>query len=219
MLFLFSVINSLLCSDGWSQNPAASLSLSLIQLPTSSIHQQVHSPLLPKAPCIFFPSLLVSHPHERHYISYPSYPRASFLSPCSHTDLTKNHSQKKTFKKVRVTFLNINQEATKHYIPLYGSIWWPYHIFFFLFSPHLQHMEVPRPGVESELQLPASTTVTAMPDPSPICDLHHSSQQHQIFNPLGKGRPGIKPTSSQTLCQVLNPLSHNGNSLWNILDK
>ena len=26
------------------------------------------------------------------------------------------------------------------------------------------------------------------------------------------GRPGIKPTSSLTLCWVLNPLSHNGNS-------
>ena len=25
-------------------------------------------------------------------------------------------------------------------------------------------------------------------------------------------RPGIKPPSSQTLCQVLNPVSHNGNS-------
>ena len=37
-------------------------------------------------------------------------------------------------------------------------------------------MEDPRLGAESELQLPG--------DPSLICDLHHSSQQHQIFNPL-----------------------------------
>ena len=33
-------------------------------------------------------------------------------------------------------------------------------------GPHPQHMEVPRLGVESELQLPAYTTATATPDPS-----------------------------------------------------
>ena len=32
-----------------------------------------------------------------------------------------------------------------------------------------------RLGVESELQLPAYTTVAAMRDPSHICDLHHNS--------------------------------------------
>ena len=31
-------------------------------------------------------------------------------------------------------------------------------------------MEVPRLGVESELQLPACTTATATPDPSPVCE-------------------------------------------------
>ena len=39
----------------------------------------------------------------------------------------------------------------------------------------IRHMEVPRLGVESELQLPAYATATAMPDLSYICDLHHSS--------------------------------------------
>ena len=58
--------------------------------------------------------------------------------------------------------------------------------FFFFFGPHLQHMEVPRLEVESELQLPAYTT--AMPDPSCVCDLHHSSWQCQIPNPLNQGR-------------------------------
>ena len=43
-------------------------------------------------------------------------------------------------------------------------------------------------GVESELQLPAYTTATAMQDPSRVCDLHHSSQQRQILNPLGEAR-------------------------------
>ena len=49
-------------------------------------------------------------------------------------------------------------------------------------------MEVPRLGVESELQLLARTTATATWDPSHICDLHHSSWQHQILNPLSKAR-------------------------------
>ena len=61
--------------------------------------------------------------------------------------------------------------------------------FFFLFlGPHMQHMEVPRLGVECELQLPAYTTATAMPDLSSICNLHHTSQQCQIFNPLSEAR-------------------------------
>ena len=48
-------------------------------------------------------------------------------------------------------------------------------IFFFSFlGPHLQHMEIPRLEVKSELQLPAYTTATATWDPSCICDLHHS---------------------------------------------
>ena len=32
---------------------------------------------------------------------------------------------------------------------------------------HLRHVEVPRPRVESELQLPAYTIATATPDPQP----------------------------------------------------
>ena len=43
-------------------------------------------------------------------------------------------------------------------------------------------------GVKSELQLPAYATATAMPGPSHICDLHHSSWQHQNLNPLRKAR-------------------------------
>ena len=61
--------------------------------------------------------------------------------------------------------------------------------FFFVFSgPCPQHMEVPRLGVNSELQLPAYTTTTAMQDPSHICDLHQSSQQHRILKPLSEAR-------------------------------
>ena len=45
---------------------------------------------------------------------------------------------------------------------------------------YLQYMEVPRLGVESELQLPVHTTATAMTNPSHICNLYHSSWQHQM---------------------------------------
>ena len=36
---------------------------------------------------------------------------------------------------------------------------------------HLRHMEVPRLGVELELQLPAYLTATATPDPNNVFDL------------------------------------------------
>ena len=49
-------------------------------------------------------------------------------------------------------------------------------------------MEVPRLGVKSELQLPAYATATATRDQSPVCDLHHSSQQCWILNPLKEAR-------------------------------
>ena len=49
-------------------------------------------------------------------------------------------------------------------------------------------MEVPRLGVEWELQLPAYTRATATPDPSCIYDLRHSSGQQGILNPLSEAR-------------------------------
>ena len=51
-------------------------------------------------------------------------------------------------------------------------------------------MEVPRLGGQSELQLLAYTTatVTATWDPSHVCDLHHSSEQGWILNPLNRAK-------------------------------
>ena len=49
-------------------------------------------------------------------------------------------------------------------------------------------MEVPRLGVKSELQLPSYTTATARQDMSCVFNLHHSSQQQWIANPLSKAR-------------------------------
>ena len=56
----------------------------------------------------------------------------------------------------------------------------------FFLGPHLWHMEVPRVGVELELQLPALATATARRDLSHVCDLHHSSQQRRILNSLSR---------------------------------
>ena len=60
--------------------------------------------------------------------------------------------------------------------------------FFVLLGLYLSHMEVPRLGVESELQLQAYTAAIAMPDPSCICNLHHRSRQCRILNPLSGTR-------------------------------
>ena len=49
-------------------------------------------------------------------------------------------------------------------------------------------MQVPRLGVDLELQPPAYTTATATPDLSRICDLHHSSWQCRILNPVSEAR-------------------------------
>ena len=68
--------------------------------------------------------------------------------------------------------------------------------FFFVFlgfflpflGPLLRHLEVHRLGVELELQPPAYPRATARQDPSHVCDLHQSSRQRQLVNPLSKAR-------------------------------
>ena len=70
--------------------------------------------------------------------------------------------------------------------------------FFAFLGPHLWHMEVPRLGVESELQLPAYTAATATSDLSCVCDLHHTA--HSNGKSLTQwARPGIKPVFSLIL--------------------
>ena len=67
-----------------------------------------------------------------------------------------------------------------------------YESFFFfrsvILGSHLRHMEVPRLGVQLELQLSAYTTATATRNPSCVCDLHHSSRQRRILHPLSEAR-------------------------------
>ena len=78
---------------------------------------------------------------------------------------------------------------------------------FFFLQLHLQHTEVPTLGVESELQLLAYATAIATLDLS----CNSWSLTHWA-------KPGAEPSSSRTLCWVLNLLSHNGNSYLYILN-
>ena len=73
------------------------------------------------------------------------------------------------------------------------------------------HMEVPRLGVETELQLQVYTTATAMQDLSHVFDLYQNSWQYWILNPLSETRDRTRVlmgTSSGSF-----PLRHNRNSL------
>ena len=113
-----------------------------------------------------------------------------------------------------------------HYIRIWGQIF--FFFFLFLHSPtwnlsimvfclfvcflgqHPRHMEVPRLGVKLELQPLAYATVTARQDLSRICNLYHSSQQRQIFNPLSEARH--RTCVLMDASRVSQPLSHDGNS-------
>ena len=85
-----------------------------------------------------------------------------------------------------------------------------YFILFCFLGPHLQHTEVPRLGVESELQRLVCSTATATQDLSHVFDLHHSSWQPQILNPLSEARDQTCILMAPS--QIFFPLHHNGNS-------
>ena len=83
--------------------------------------------------------------------------------------------------------------------------------FFFFLWLHLWLMEVPGLGVEMELQLRSTQChhdIRSEPHLWPMPQL----RQHQMRSLTHWVRSGMEPTSAQTLVQVLNPLSHNGNS-------
>ena len=74
----------------------------------------------------------------------------------------------------------------------------PFFLLFFccFLGLHLWHVEVRRLGVELELQV--SATATAARDLSHVCDLHHTSWQHQILNPLTGLGSDQNPHGSQS---------------------
>ena len=88
-----------------------------------------------------------------------------------------------------------------HSISLNKSFFFNLFIFiFYIFAfsgSHLQHMEVPRLGVKSELQLLAYATATAMPNLSCIYDSCNLGSLNYW------ARSGIKPTSSWILVGFL----------------
>ena len=83
-------------------------------------------------------------------------------------------------------------------------------LYFLFLGPHLQHMEVPRRGVKSELQLSAYTT--AMLDPSHIGKLCHSSWQRWIVIPLSGGQGLNRTCLLMDTSQILNLMSYSGSS-------
>ena len=102
-------------------------------------------------------------------------------------------------------FLFICSESISLFCKLQS--WFP--LFFAFLELYPWHTEVPRLGVQLELQLPPYTTATATADLSHVCDLHHSLWQCQILNLLSEARDR---TRSSQRCQVLNPLSHGHSS-------
>ena len=73
-----------------------------------------------------------------------------------------------------------------------------YFLFIFCFlGPNPQHMDVPRLGVELELQLPAYATAIAMSDPSRLC--HYTTAHGNDGSLTHCARPGIEPVSSWVL--------------------
>ena len=63
-------------------------------------------------------------------------------------------------------------------------------LFIYFYGHTCSIWKFPDLRVKLELQLLAHTTATATQDPSCVCNLHYSSWQHQILNPLSKARDG-----------------------------
>ena len=63
-------------------------------------------------------------------------------------------------------------------------------------------MEVPGLGAESELLPLAYTTATATPDPSCICDLHHSSRLDVVFDLDNSETPRYCNTAAVLHCII-----------------
>ena len=61
-------------------------------------------------------------------------------------------------------------------------------------------MEIPGIEVGLELQLPAYTRATAMPDLSHVCNIHHSPWQQWILELTEPGQ-GLNPPSSWILVE------------------
>ena len=90
------------------------------------------------------------------------------------------------------------------------SYYYLFLIYFCFLGLHAWHMELPRLGVKSKLQLLAYTTAEATWDRSRICDLHHSSWNARFLTHWM--RPGMEPTSSWILVRFISAAPQRG--LW-----
>ena len=93
--------------------------------------------------------------------------------------------------------------------PMFSFFFFPF-LFFFLKCLLVQHMEVPRLGTESQLQLLTYATaiasrIQATSATYAVACGNTGSLNHWL-------RPGIEPTSSRTPYWVLNSLNYNKNS-------
>ena len=86
--------------------------------------------------------------------------------------------------------------------------------FLFLFMATLVAYRSFWARVQLEPQLQAYATGTETSDLSYICNLNHSLQQWQIFNPLSEARDQIHIL---TICWILNLERHKGNSSFHII--
>ena len=96
-------------------------------------------------------------------------------SPVMRHSLRADHSTQRPFLpplSLSAPKTEMSKETEKGWV-LHNSKWsqgsghtneYHYHYYFYFLWPRLQHMEVPRLGVDLELQLPAYTTATAMSD-------------------------------------------------------
>ena len=109
--------------------------------------------------------------------------RTVFRGVLSHDRLVQVVKQHKDM----VLYFRISQD--KYFLlQTWNKFFFFFFFFFFVFlGPQPQRMEVPRLGVESELQLLTYTIATATQDRNQVCTLH-SSQQCQIPNPLSEAR-------------------------------
>ena len=79
-----------------------------------------------------------------------------------------------------------------------------------LLGSRLQHMEVPRLGVQSELQPPASTTATATATRDLSLSVAYPAAHGYAGSLTHGARPGIEPASSWTVVGLLSPSRKSG---------
>ena len=96
------------------------------------------------------------------------------------------------------------------------------HLFAYLFiflGPHLGHMEIPRLEVKSRAAAACLRHSHSNSNPGSesclACDLHHSSQQCRILNPLSEARDQIHILMDTSWFP--NPPSHSRHSSFSFL--